>query len=193
MIQETFLPRLFFRKTKTLSPIVGALSTMTVIKSGMGLLNPVKLVPEKYLRTQRGSVELVQAVTGGGTFSNAERLWKIGEERHEGNKDRDNGYKTKLKVLVSDLKGTYKRLLIRSKSKGTWLSICGTIVSGTVLYATEFRYFLCARYNVYPLNLQSHFNGCGTAFGVTHALSCVIDVLVILCHSEIRDKLLYLS
>ena len=30
MIQETFLPRIFFRKTKNLSPIVGALSMMSI-------------------------------------------------------------------------------------------------------------------------------------------------------------------
>ena len=41
MICKTFLPRIFFRKTKTLSPVVGALSTMPVKKSGLGLLNPL--------------------------------------------------------------------------------------------------------------------------------------------------------
>ena len=41
IIRETFLPHLFFRKTKILSPIVGDQSTMPVKKSGLGLLNPV--------------------------------------------------------------------------------------------------------------------------------------------------------
>ena len=41
MIWEDFLPRLFFGKTKTLSPIVGAISTMPVKKSGLRLMNPV--------------------------------------------------------------------------------------------------------------------------------------------------------
>ena len=41
IIRETFLPRLFFGKKKTLSPIVGDLSTMLVKKYGLGLLNPV--------------------------------------------------------------------------------------------------------------------------------------------------------
>ena len=40
-IQETFLPRLFFRNTKTLSPFVGSISAMPAKKSGLGLLNPV--------------------------------------------------------------------------------------------------------------------------------------------------------
>ena len=41
MIRETFLPRLFFVKTKTLSLIVGALTMMPFKKSGLEILNPV--------------------------------------------------------------------------------------------------------------------------------------------------------
>ena len=77
MIQETFLPHILFRKTKTLSPIVGALSTMSVRKAGLGLLNTVTLEQEKYLRSHRESAELVLAVTGGGELSNADHLRNI--------------------------------------------------------------------------------------------------------------------
>ena len=52
---------------------------------------------------------------------------------------------------------------------------------------------LCARYNVSPVNLQIHCDGCVTAFVNTHALSCSIDCLVITRHNEIHDKLFYLS
>ena len=38
MIRDIFLPHLFFGKTKTLFPVAGALSTMPVRKSGLGLL-----------------------------------------------------------------------------------------------------------------------------------------------------------
>ena len=79
MIQETFLPCIFFGNTKTLSPIVGALSTMPVKKAGLGLLNPVTSEKEKYLSSQRGSAELIRAVTGGGAFSNADHLRTLGE------------------------------------------------------------------------------------------------------------------
>ena len=53
--------------------------------------------------------------------------------------------------------------------------------------------FLCARYNVSTVNLQSHCDGCGIEFGVTHALSYSIGVLVIARYNKIRDKILYLS
>ena len=66
MICETLLPRLFFVNTKTLSPVAGSLSTMTVNKFGMGLLSPVISDQENYLSSAHGSSELVQAVTGVG-------------------------------------------------------------------------------------------------------------------------------
>ena len=51
MIRETFLPCLFLRKTKTFSPIVGAISTMPVRKAGLGLLNTVTSSHENYLNS----------------------------------------------------------------------------------------------------------------------------------------------
>ena len=184
MISENSLPRLFFGNTKTLSPVVGSLSTMPDKKAGLGILNPVTSAQEKYLGSTRGSVELVRAVTGGGEFSNANHLWTISEERRDGKKAWDIAYKSRLKVLVSDLQGTDKRLLLRAKSTGAWLSVHGTTVSVTVLSATEFQDFLCDHYNVSPVNFHSHYDRCGTEFGVTHALSCSIGGLVIVCHKK---------
>ena len=41
MIHETFLPHIFFGKTKTLSPVVGTLSMILIKVARLGLLNPV--------------------------------------------------------------------------------------------------------------------------------------------------------
>ena len=131
-------------------------------------------------------------MTKGGVFSNSNHLWRLGKERRDVKKEQEAAYKTKLKGLVRKLKGTNRRLILRAKITGTWLSVRGTTVSGTVLSATYFRDFLCARYNVSTLNLQSHCDRCVTAFGVTHTLSFSIGGLVIVHHKIIRDKLLYL-
>ena len=73
------------------------------------------------------------------------------------------------------------------------MSVRGTTVSGTVLSAMEFRDLYCASYNVIRLNLQSHYNGCGTNFDVTHTLSCIKGGLVIAHLKKVRDKLIYLD
>ena len=81
---------------------------MPVKKSGLGILNPVPSAQEKYLSYHRGSAEMVWAVTGGGALYNADHLWTLSEERRGGNKYRDASYESKLKGLVSKLKGTDK-------------------------------------------------------------------------------------
>ena len=157
------------------------------------ILNPVTLPKEKYLRSHQGSAELIRAVTGGGEFSNANYLRTLGEERSDGKKYWEVANKTKLKGLVQDLKGTDRRLILQGKRTGACLSVRGTTVSGTLLSATEFRNFLCARYNVSPLNLQSYCFGYDTAFGLMHTLIFITCGLVITRHNKTRDKLQYLS
>ena len=58
----------FLQKYKTLSPVLGALSTMMVRKSRLGLLDPVTSAQENYLSSTQGSAELVRDVTGGGYY-----------------------------------------------------------------------------------------------------------------------------
>ena len=66
MIHETLLPRIFFGTSKTLSAVVGDLSTIPDRKSGLGLLNTVTSAQKKYLSSTRGIVELIRSVAGGG-------------------------------------------------------------------------------------------------------------------------------
>ena len=132
-------------------------------------------------------------MTGGRSLSNADHLQTLSKERCDRKKYQDIAHKSRLEVLVWDIKGNDKRLLLRAKSTGAWMSVRGTIVSGTALSATESQDFLCARYNFSPVNHKSHCDRCGTAFGVTHALSWSIGGLVIVFHKKIRDKILYLS
>ena len=131
-------------------------------------------------------------MTGGGGFSNAKHLRTLSEERRDGKESWDVAYESRLKGLVGNLKVTDKRLLLRARIAGALMSVRVTEVSGTLLSATEFRDFLCPCYNVSPVNLQSHCDGRGTVFGVTHALICRIGGLVIARHNQIRDRILYI-
>ena len=54
-------------------------------------------------------------MTGGGEFSNASHLHTLSEERRDRKEARDVAYESRLKGLVSDLKGTDNRLLLRAK------------------------------------------------------------------------------
>ena len=48
---------------------------------------------------------------------------------------------TKLQEIVRDQGASEKRLFLRAKHTGAWLSVWGTTITGTVLAATDF--FMC--------------------------------------------------
>ena len=85
----------------------------------------------------QGSAELIRSTKGGG-FYNADHLQTLREKRRDIKKDREAPYKTKLKGLVCNLKGTDKPLILCAKCIGASISVRGTTVSVTVLYAIEF-------------------------------------------------------
>ena len=59
MLWETFLSRLFFVKSKSLSLIKVNLSIMPFNTFGLGLLNPMTSTNKKYLIFQHASTELI--------------------------------------------------------------------------------------------------------------------------------------
>ena len=84
MILETFLPHLFFEKSKPLTPTLGTLITMPVNKYVLGLMNPVSSANKNYLILQRKSIELIQAVMGEGAFFNYGHRLFLREEMCDG-------------------------------------------------------------------------------------------------------------
>ena len=81
-------------------------------------------------------MELIWAVTGGGTLSNANRLLEIRKERQDMQKNWDDANDATLKGLVGDLKDIDRRLILRDNNTGTRLNLCGTTVTGNLLLAT---------------------------------------------------------
>ena len=82
---------------------------------------------------------------------------EIREERHDGQKIWDDTNEAKIKVLVKDLEETDHRLIIRTKNTGSWLTVQGNTVTGTLLAATGFSDFLCASYYIIPPNLHRKY------------------------------------
>ena len=74
LLRETFLPHLFFRKYKSLPPIVGTLSTILVNKFGLDLQKPVTSSDERYQSLQRARTELIRSVTRESDFPTADYL-----------------------------------------------------------------------------------------------------------------------
>ena len=74
---------------------------------------------------------------------------EIREERRDGQKIQDDTNKAKLKWLVKYLESLDLCLVLRAKNTGSWLTVQGTLVTGTVLLAKGFRNF-CPRIMMLP-------------------------------------------
>ena len=60
--------------------------------------------------------------------------------------------------------------------------------NGTVLSADEFRNNARLRYNLAPLDMPQHCDGCGSKMTVEHALSCRVGGLVHIRHDDVADE-----
>ena len=104
----------------------------------------------------------------------------------------DDANEDKLKGLVKDLEATDRRLILRAKNTGSWLTVQDTKVTGTVLASKKFHDFLYAHYGViYPPPKKN--DGCSFYFSVPHGLSCRNGGLVLTRHNRVRGKLLFLT
>ena len=113
--------------------------TMLVNKYGLGLLNPVISVKDKYLSSQQERIKLIKGVMGvgveggGGGFSNSDHLLALREERCCEQKNCDDSNDATLKGLVGDIIGTNQRLILRAKNTCVWVNVRGIKITGTLL------------------------------------------------------------
>ena len=77
-----------------------------------------------------------------GGVSTSDNLWAVKEERQDGNKDRDDANDTKSRRIINAQGNLDKRLFMRANHMGSWMSVQGTTVTGTLLTATQFCDFM---------------------------------------------------
>ena len=77
ILQETFMQQLFFRGSKYLTPIIGALSTISDKKASLGLQNPMSSLDKKYLSLWCTRTEMIQVGMGEGEFSTAYHMLEL--------------------------------------------------------------------------------------------------------------------
>ena len=87
------------------------------------------------------------------TFSTADHLLELKEERRDGQKKRYGDNNVKIKGIVDDIGALGRHLILRAKNIGYWMALRVAMLTGTVLAATKCRGFLCTCYDVTPHNL----------------------------------------
>ena len=82
---------------------------------------------------------------------------------------------------------------MRNCRNGAWLTVVPSRLNGTDLSANEFRDNIRLRYNLKPLDMPSHCDGCGAKLTVEHAMSCKVGGLVHCRHDTTSDEFRHLA
>jgi hypothetical protein len=99
-----------------------------------------------------------------------------------------------MNLLASGLSRDNKRTILQGKGTGGWLSVLPSTVNSTKLSAQEFRDNVLLHYaRSLPADLPSECDGCNAMFSIRHVLECKKSSLVIICHNEMRVRLVDLA
>ena len=152
VLRETFLPRIFFGKSKTLTPFIGALSTFPVKKYRLDLQNPMTAAKDKYKVCYVQSTRWLVKSRASRRFKPLIPFRRLKGRDMTGKNDRDVTNDSKLRGIVRNQGASKKRLLLRAKHMGACMSVRGTKVTGTLLYTTKFNDFYVIVITLTPLN-----------------------------------------
>ena len=122
---------------------------MPVKKSGLGLQDPVASSNKKYLTSLRVIIKMVVSVKREREFQPPITFGRSGKKGVM-DKNRNDANNAKLRGLVDELEALNRRIILRAKTKGFWMTVQGNKVTGTVLAAVEFCGFFYTRYDVTP-------------------------------------------
>ena len=123
-------------------------------KAGLGLQNPTTSADKIFLNSQCASMEIIWDMMGESQLFTADNLLAFREEMSDIQKRRDEANAANIRGLVKNLKAHEPRLILCAKNTGSWLTVWGTMPTGTVLAATESCVYFWEHYNVTHPNLK---------------------------------------
>jgi hypothetical protein len=169
------------------------LLTQSVKKGGLALRNPLDAAPYVHKTSKAATRHLVLSlVDGEHPFDhNSHRVTAAlaGSCSRHDRLDREQDFLDKRWVG----KPAVKRRDKRAMQAGLHYSVVPSLLNGTTLSANEWRDNARLRYNLAPLDMPGHCDGCGAKMTVEHALSCKVGGLVHIRHDDVGDEWRHLN
>ena len=165
------------------------LMALPVKSSGLGLPNPTQTAQTNYSTSVAICSHLLDAFNGSSEFSTVDHTTAVQEAKQAHAASLAATHDAELASVLDLFPAAEKRIILRGKTTGQWLSVHPSSINGTQLSATEFRDALLMRYAHTPGNLPSKCDGCGQKFDLRHALVCKRGGLVTSRHNEITAEL----
>ena len=181
-LRDLFLPNLLGEVA--IDGELRLLMAQGVKQAGLAVRNPVECAARSFATSKEAVSKLTASMVSGEELCLAEHRKQV---RTAGKSARDYRIADEDAAnnsRINRLGPLEEHRLARASSAGIWLSCVPNRFNGTELSAEEFRDNLRLRYNLKPLGLLSHCDGCGKKGDVEHFLSCKVGGLVHIRHDD---------
>ena len=198
-LADTFLPALFSPPDPTgqvpASPVERTLTALPVKVAGLGVPDPTATAQPSHQASVAMSELVTQDLLGSSPepFSLKAHARVVKDVREAATAARLAAAQATLQTISQASPAARKGCLERAQVTGLWLSVTPMEDTNTLLSPVEFRDALCLRYDLPPVDLPSHCDGCKKAFDARHAFSCSHGGLLIHRHNEMVVELAELS
>ena len=171
------------------------LLAIAVKRGGMGIRNPLATAEEFYDTSCHTVKYLVESMVDEtiGTFDLKAHTAQVGKAMASA--------RTTRAMLESDLVERHtrgkpaakRRIKKQINGTGSFLTAIPHFLNGTILSANQWRDNIRLLFNLEPLDMPQHCDGCGAKMTVDHALSCKVGGLVHIRHNDLNNEWCWLG
>ena len=186
-LREEFIPALLGMPKEDITGRFREILNQSIKKGGLGIRNPVDTAGLVHATSNEASEYLVQTMVEGKPFEIRNHNSFVTAACQEARATRLEREQEYLELWAEGNPAELRRMR-RAGKTGVYLTAFPNRDNGTVLSADEFRDNARLRYNLAPLDMPQHCDGCSSKMTVEHALSCRVGGLVHIRHDDVADE-----
>ena len=166
---------------------------VAVRRGGFGVGNPMEAATNNYDASKDATEYFVETLAGRLPFDQTAHSSKVEEAKTSARNLRALRDGAVMDRRARGRPAVKRRTQKALEGTGRFLTALPHILNGTILSADEWRDNARLLFNLEPLDLPQHCDGCGARFTVDHALSCKKGGLVHVRHEDVASEWRWLA